>query len=266
MHILGISNSHVERMVPVKLKGKNVLITGAASGIGLEIAKLFAKEGANLAINYHSRAQAAAELAEACRQYGGKVLTVQADISEPEPVQNMIASAIDELGSIDVLVCSTGINRQSPFEEMSVEDWDEMIKVSLRGVFLCNRYVVPHMLARGGGRIINVTSQLGQIGGVNCAHYCAAKAGIIGLTKSLAREFGKDGITVNCIAPGPIETDFFFNGTTEEWRADKLASLPMGRFGKAYEVAPAALLLASDPDGNLFTGQTLGPNSGDVML
>ncbi|MGI5967342.1 MAG: SDR family NAD(P)-dependent oxidoreductase [Anaerotruncus rubiinfantis] len=250
----------------MKLKGKRALITGAASGIGAEIARLFAAEGADLAINYHSRRQAADKLAEACKKHGGRIMTVQADVSEPEPVQEMVARVIETLGGIDILVCSTGINRQSPFVEMLVEDWDEMLKVSLRGVFLCDRFVLPHMLARGSGRIINVTSQLGQIGGVNCAHYCAAKAGIIGLTKSLAREVGKTGITVNCIAPGPIETDFFFNGTTEAWRAEKLASLPLGRFGLAEEVAPSALLLAAEPDGNIFTGQTLGPNSGDVML
>ena len=250
----------------MKLKGKTALITGGASGIGAEIVRLFAKEGADIAINYHSRASQAELLAEECRKYGGRIITVKADVSEPEPVQAMVEEVLKAFGKIDILVCSTGINRQSRFIDMAVDDWDEMVKVSLRGVFLCDRFVLPHMLKRGSGRIINVTSQLGQIGGVNCAHYCAAKAGIIGLTKSLAREVGHTGITVNCIAPGPIETDFFFNGTTEEWRAEKLASLPLGRFGLAREVAPAALLLASDPDGNIFTGQTLGPNSGDVML
>lgn len=250
----------------MKLKGKTALITGGASGIGAEIVRLFAKEGADIAINYHSRASQAELLAEECRKYGGRIITVKADVSEPEPVQAMVEEVLKAFGKIDILVCSTGINRQSRFIDMAVDDWDEMVKVSLRGVFLCDRFVLPHMLERGSGRVINVTSQLGQIGGVNCAHYCAAKAGIIGLTKSLAREVGHTGITVNCIAPGPIETDFFFNGTTEEWRAEKLASLPLGRFGLAREVAPAALLLASDPDGNIFTGQTLGPNSGDVML
>lgn len=250
----------------MKLKGKTALITGGASGIGAEIVRLFAKEGADIAINYHSRASQAELLAEECRKYGGRIITVKADVSEPEPVQAMVEEVLKAFGKIDILVCSTGINRQSRFIDMAVDDWDEMVKVSLRGVFLCDRFVLPHMLERRSGRIINVTSQLGQIGGINCAHYCAAKAGIIGLTKSLAREVGHTGITVNCIAPGPIETDFFFNGTTEEWRAEKLALLPLGRFGLAREVAPAALLLASDPDGNIFTGQTLGPNSGDVML
>lgn len=250
----------------MKLKGKTALITGGASGIGAEIVRLFAKEGADIAINYHSRASQAELLAKECRKDGGRIITVKADVSEPEPVQAMVEEVLKAFGKVDILVCSTGINRQSRFIDMAVDDWDEMVKVSLRGVFLCDRFVLPHMLERGSGRIINVTSQLGQIGGVNCAHYCAAKAGIIGLTKSLAREVGHTGITVNCIAPGPIETDFFFNGTTEEWRAEKLASLPLGRFGLAREVAPAALLLASDPDGNIFTGQTLGPNSGDVML
>lgn len=250
-----------------KLSGKKALITGAASGIGAGIVELFAREGADVAVNYNTRKSAAEELAAGIRvRHGVDAITVQADVSEPEPVENMVKRTLDAFGAIDILVCSTGVNHQAPVTAMTVEEFDRMVKVSLRGVFLCNKFVLPHMLERRYGRIINVTSQLGQIGGVNCAHYCASKAGVIGLTKSLAREVGKRGVTVNCIAPGPIEGDFFFNGTTPEWRDDKLASLPLGRFGRADEVAPAALLLAADPDGAIFTGQTLGPNCGDVML
>lgn len=249
----------------MKLKGKTALVTGGASGIGEAIVRLFAQEGADVAINYHNRKDEAEALAEECRQYGGKIITVQADVAEQEPVEKMVDTVLDQLGKIDILVCSTGISHGSDLAEMEVEDWDRMVKVSLRGVFLCDRFVLPHMIEQGSGRIINITSQMGQIGAAGCAHYCASKAGIIALTKSIAREVGKYGITANCIAPGPIETGFIAP-LSQEWRDEKLASLPLPRFGLPEEVAPAALLLAADPDGNIFTGQTLGPNSGDVML
>jgi 3-oxoacyl-[acyl-carrier protein] reductase len=140
-----------------------------------------------------------------------------------------------------------------------------MISSDLRSVFLCTRFVLPSMLERGFGRIINITSQLGQKGAEELAHYSAAKAGAIGFTKALAREVSDRGVTVNSIAPGPIETDMVV-GISEEWKQQKKAELPLGRFGTVEEVVPTAVLLASDPDGNIYTGQTLGPNSGDVML
>ena len=251
----------------MKLKGKKALITGAASGIGAEIAMLFAKEGANIVINYHTKEQEALDMKQKAESlYAVKAMAIQADVSEVEEVKSLVEQTIESFGAIDILVCSSGINHQASIVDLSVDDWDRMIKINLRSIFLCNKFVLPHMLKRKYGRIINITSQLGQIGGVNCSHYCASKAAIIGFTKSIAREVSSMGITANCIAPGPIETRFFFNGTTAQWRDDKLNSLPLGRFGKVNEVAPSALLLASDPDGNIYTGQTLGPNSGDVML
>lgn len=148
---------------------------------------------------------------------------------------------------------------------MTVEMWDRMIEVDLRSVFLTTRYVVPHMIKQKSGRIINIASQLGQKGGVEMSHYAAAKAGVIGFTKSIALELGKYGITANCIAPGPIETELVAN-IDPEWKENKKKELAIPRFGKVEEVAPTAVFLASDPDGNIYTGQTLGPNSGDVMI
>ena len=139
-----------------------------------------------------------------------------------------------------------------------------MISVNLRGVFLCTRFVLPGMLERKSGKIINIASQLGQIGGIEMVHYSASKAGVIGLTKALAREVSAQGIHVNAIAPGPILTDMMAE-ETEEWAARKLAELPMERFGEAHEVAPTAVFLASD-DSSYYVGQTLCPNGGDVML
>jgi 3-oxoacyl-[acyl-carrier protein] reductase len=147
---------------------------------------------------------------------------------------------------------------------LTVEDFDRMIAVHLRGTFLCTRAVLPEMLSRGSGIIINVASQLGQIGGIELCHYSSAKAGIIGLTKSLAREVSAQGVRVNAVAPGPINTELVL-GLSEEWRNAKAAELPLGRFGESWEVAETVDFLVSD-GAALYVGQTLGPNSGDVML
>jgi 3-oxoacyl-[acyl-carrier protein] reductase len=150
------------------------------------------------------------------------------------------------------------------FHELPVPEWDRVIGVNLRGCFLCTRMVLPGMLARGRGKVINVASQLGQIGGTEMVHYSASKAGVIGLTKALAREVSGKGVHVNAIAPGPILTEMMAQ-ETEEWANAKLAELPIGRFGEVHEVAPTAVFLASD-DSSYYVGQTLGPNGGDVML
>ncbi len=157
-----------------------------------------------------------------------------------------------------------GIFTESKLEEMPVEDWDRVLAVNLRGTFLCTRALIGQMLERRWGRIINMASQLGQIGGADVVHYSASKAGVIGLTKALAREVSTRGVLVNAIAPGPIRTPML-DGETEEWRSRKLAELPIGRFGEVDEVTPTAVLLASD-GGSYYVGQTLGPNGGDVML
>ncbi len=250
-----------------KLEGKRALITGAASGMGYEIVKLFAKEGASIVFNYHTREASANKLKNFVElEYGTKIEMYQADCSEEDEVKAMVDYTVQELGGIDILVCSNAICFQVSLKDMTVEQWDQVIKANLRSIFLLDHFVLPHMLEQKYGRIINITSQIGQIGGVDECHYAASKAGVIAMTKSLAREVSKYGVTANCIAPGPIANEFFYKGCTPEWQADKLASLPLGRFGLDHEVAPSALLLASEPDGNIYTGQTLGPNCGDVML
>jgi len=247
-----------------RLKDKVALVTGAASGIGQGIAIAFAREGADIVIADRSPEAKAAATIAGIRQHGRQVLFVQADVADEASVQAMAKAALARFGRVDILVNNAGIFTESLIENLSVADWDKVMNVNLRGVFLCTRALLGQMLERRDGRIINIASQLGQIGGKSIGHYAASKAGVIGLTKSLAREVATRGVLVNAICPGPIETPLL-ESETEEWRSAKLAELPIGRFGSVDEVTPTAILLAS-ADGAYYVGQSLGPNGGDVML
>ena len=240
------------------LQGRTALITGAVSGIGRAVAAHYLAAGARVVVA--DRSPRAAEVASELGADGGLVL----DATDEDAVDAAVAAATEMLGRLDVLVTSHGILTQSPVRDMSLALWQETLSVDLTSVFLLNRAVLPGMLSQGGGRIVNVASQLAIKGGESLAHYAAAKAGVIAMTKSLALEVSSRGVLVNAIAPGPIETPML-DGIDDEWKRAKRAELPLGRFGTADEVAPTAVLLASDPGGNLFVGQVLGPNSGDVM-
>ena len=239
------------------------VVTGAASGIGRAIAERLATAGAAVLIaDLHAdRAEA---VADALRAAGCRAAAVGADVSDAEAVERIFAVGREAFGDCTLLVNNAGHVHQSPFEELAVADWDRMIAVHLRGTFLCCRAALPAMLAAGDGVIVNIASQLGQIGGVDLAHYSAAKAGIIGLTKALAREVSARGVRVNAVAPGPIETELV-RALSAEWQAAKKAQLPLGRFGAPEDVAETVAFLAS-PAAGIYVGQTLGPNSGDVML
>ncbi len=253
-----------ERVTAGALAGRTALVTGAAGGIGAAIAQAYAASGARLCLADRTVGGGLDSVIERCSVFGLEVLGVQADVSHEDDVTRMFAIAEAELGPIDVLVNNAGILTECRVADMTTSMFDEMIAVDLRSVFLCSRAVLPAMTNGGFGRIINLSSQLGQKGGQGLAHYSAAKAGVIGFTRALAREVGADGITVNCIAPGPVETPLG-GALSREWTETLRAGLPLKRFGEPVEVAPTAVLLASDPGGNLYTGQTLGPNSGDVM-
>lgn len=240
------------------------MVTGAASGIGAGIARAFAVEGAVVVVvDLVERSEVEGQLLELSR-HGHEAVFVRADVADESAVAAMARAVSDRFGRVDVLVNNAGIFTQALVENLSVTDWDRVLAVNLRGTFLCTKAFLGQMVAAGSGRIINVASQLGQIGGAEVAHYSASKAGVIGFTKSLAREVASRGVLVNAIAPGPIHTPLL-DTETEEWRSAKLADLPIGRFGTVDEVAPTALLLAS-ADGSYYVGQTLGPNGGDVML
>jgi 3-oxoacyl-[acyl-carrier protein] reductase len=245
------------------LDGQVALVTGAASGIGAAIADLFVREGAKVLLADRDEDRVT-RAAAGYRSQQHQVIGAVVDVTDAEQTRAMVERCIAELGQLDVLVNCAGMLTEVPLVDMEVSTWDEMIAVDLRSVFLCCRWAAPHMVSRGSGRIINIASQLGIKGGEGLVHYSAAKAGVIGLTKALARELAPSGVLVNAIAPGPIETPLV-DGISAEWKAAKQAELPLGRFGRVDEVAPTALLLASDPGGNLYVGQTLGPNSGDVM-
>ncbi|MDG4892744.1 3-oxoacyl-ACP reductase FabG [Mesorhizobium sp. WSM4976] len=246
-----------------RLAGKKALVTGGARGIGGAIATAFAREGADVAVLDLKIEAAEARTAELA-PFGVKTFAVAADVSDEAQVEAAVKKVEGALGRIDILVNNAGIDTTSVVAEMGTAMWDQMMAVNLRSVFLCTRAVLKPMIARKFGRIINIASQLGHKGAPEMAHYAAAKAGVIGFTRSLAYEVARDGITVNAICPGPIETELF-KALPEEWKKRKLGELPIGRAGHVDEIAPTAVLLASE-EGAYYIGATMNPNGGDVML
>lgn len=242
------------------------IVTGAGSGIGFAIAKEFLLNNIKVCLNDLNQ-ESLIKAEEKILEEGierSSFLTVRGDISNEDEVENLFNSTSKSIGECSILVNNAGIVQQKKFHNLSFDDWKKMLSVHLDGCFLCCKQAIPEMLKNKKGIIINIASQLGQIGGIDLAHYSAAKAGIIGFTKSLAREYSNFGIRVNAIAPGPIDTELVMN-LSDEWRNEKRQSLPLEKFGKPEDVAKTALFLASD-NAKIYVGQTLGPNSGDVML
>lgn len=239
------------------------IVTGAASGIGLAVAARLAADGARVMLVDLDGAKAEAA-SRTMNETGRRTASVAADISDEISVAEAVRRAEEAFGPVGLLVNNAGHVHQARFETMAVADFDRMFAVHVRGTFLMTQAVLPGMLARHEGVVVNMASQLGQIGGVELAHYAAAKAAIIGLTKSLAREVSARGVRVNAVAPGPINTPLV-RALSEDWQAAKRAELPLGRFGEPEDVAGTVAFLASS-DAAIYVGQTLGPNSGDVML
>ena len=247
----------------MRLANHRAVVTGAGAGIGKAIAMRLAQEGAWIVVN-DLNLNSAEATAEHIINAGGTALAVQGDVSDPADVDRTYALGEAAWGRITLSVNKAGIVHQSSLAEMELADFDRMIAVHLRGCFICCRRAIGSMVEAGSGAIINIASQLGQVGGVELSHYSAAKAGIIGLTKSLAREVSSKGVRVNAVAPGPIGTDLVM-ALSEGWRKAKAAELPLGYFGVPEDVAATVAFLASE-DAKIYVGQTLGPNSGDVML
>lgn len=253
----------------MRLKDKITVITGASAGFGMSrgFPEGFAAEGSNLVLNYYGHPRGAMEKfgKELEEKSGGRVILVEGDISKEPTAMELIETAIKEFGRIDILINCAGISKPKLLVDMSFEEWRRLMSVNLDSVFLTCKYAIPYMIGQRFGRVINIASQVGQKGSVEHCHYSAAKAGMIGFTKSLAREVGQYGITCNCVAPGPITTQLT-GEVSQEWLDAKAKELVIPRFGTVEEVVPSAIFLACEPDGNLYTGQTLGPNLGDVML
>jgi 3-oxoacyl-[acyl-carrier protein] reductase len=249
-----------------KLQNKVALITGSSSGIGRGVAIAFAREGAKVIVNYPDEAetQNAAAVRAEIERIGVQALDVRADVSVEHEAQALVETVQRNFGRIDILVNNAGIGNVARVEAMAPSQWDRMIAVNLRSVFLCTHFVLPIMYRQDYGRIISTASQLAYKGSAGLAHYCAAKAGIIAFTRSLSHEIGTSNITANCVAPGATQTRMV-EGIDKDLMESLLASIPKRRLATVDEIVPAYVFLASE-EARHFVGQCLSPNGGDVML
>ena len=246
---------------PASLDGQTALVTGGGRGIGRAIALALGEAGAEVVVNYSSSAAAAEDVVSTITAAGGKAYALQANVSIEEEVDGLIKTVLDRSGRLDVLVNNAGITRDGLLMRMKTSDWQSVIDLNLSGVFLCTRAVARPMLKQKSGRIINITSVVGLMGNAGQANYAAAKAGVIGLTRSTAKELASRGITVNAVAPGFIATDM-----TKDLDADSiLKDIPLGTFGTQEQVAGAVRFLAADSAAAYITGQVLQVDGGMVM-
>lgn len=245
------------------LEGKKVLVTGASRGIGRAIALEFATLGADVAVNYAGSEAKAHEVVADIKALGRDAIAIQCDVSDSESVSEMVKETIAHFGRVDVLVNNAGITRDNLLMRMKESEWDDVININLKGVFLCTKAVTRQMMKQRSGRIINIASIVGVAGNAGQANYVAAKAGVIGLTKTTAKELATRGITVNAIAPGFISTEMTAE-LTEEIQQLMLQQIPLARFGEPKDIAAVAAFLASDAS-QYMTGQTLHVDGGMVM-
>ncbi|WP_419961602.1 3-oxoacyl-[acyl-carrier-protein] reductase [Psychrobacillus sp. BM2] len=246
-----------------KLDGKSAIVTGASRGIGRDIALYLAQEGAKVAVNYSGSKDRADAVVEEIKATGGEAFAIQANVDKADDVQNLISSVLEQFGSIDILVNNAGITRDNLLMRMKETEWDDVLNTNLKGVFLCTKAVTRQMMKQRAGRIINITSIVGVSGNAGQANYVAAKAGVIGLTKSSAKELASRNITVNSVAPGFITTDMT-DALPEDIRSQMLSQIPLAKFGNPEDIAKAVAFLASD-DANYITGQTIHVNGGMYM-
>lgn len=247
----------------MKLQGKNALVTGASRGIGREIAIELAKAGANVAVNYAGSEARANEVVEEIKALGREAFAVQADVSNPDDVQNMVKQTLEKFETLDILVNNAGITKDNLLMRMKEDEWDSVINTNLKGVFLTTKAVTRPMMKQRSGRIINISSIVGVSGNPGQANYVAAKSGVIGLTKTAAKELASRGITVNAVAPGFISTDMT-DKLNEDVKNEMLKQIPLARFGEPSDIAQVVVFLASE-ESRYMTGQTLHVDGGMVM-
>ena len=242
-----------------RLEGQTAIVTGAGRGIGRAIARELAQTGANIVINYVTSRDAANSLAEEVKEIGPKALVVHTDITHYDQVTKMVKQTMDTFGKIDILVNNAGITRDKTLKNMSKQHWDDVIHVNLSGLFNCTQQVLPFMLERKFGRIVNISSFVGLAGNVGQSNYATTKAGIIGFTKSVALEVSRHGITVNAVCPGFTETDMLME-VPENIRQRILEKIPMGRFGQPEEIASCVRFIVTE--GDYMTAQAISINGG----
>lgn len=245
------------------LNGRNALVTGASRGIGRAIALELAKQGANVAVNYAGSADKAQAVVDEIEQMGVKSFKIQADVADEDRVKGMVKTVVGEFGSLDILVNNAGVTKDNLLMRMKMEEFDQVINTNLKGVFVCTKAVTRQMMKQRFGKIINVASIVGVSGNPGQANYVAAKAGVIGLTKTTAKELASRNILVNAVAPGFIATDMT-DALTEAQKEEMLSLIPLEKLGTPDDVAKVVRFLASD-DANYITGQTIHIDGGMVM-
>jgi 3-oxoacyl-[acyl-carrier protein] reductase len=247
----------------MQLEGRTALVTGASRGIGRAIAIALAEEGADVAVNYVSSEGPAKEVAEQIRKMGRKAIVVQADVADYPDTFRMAQDILKEFGHLDILINNAGINSDKTFVKMDHASWRRVLAINLDGVFNCTKVLIDQMLQQNWGRVVNITSVIGQIGNFGQANYAASKAGVAAFTKSLAKELASKGVTVNCVAPGFTETEMV-DAIPDKVKNKLLDQIPMRRFGKSEEVARSCVFLCSR-DGDYITGAELSINGGLFM-
>lgn len=251
-------------MTARSLADRVILVTGSSRGIGAEVAVKAAAEGARVAVHFHRSAEGAAATLARIRDAGADGEAFGADLGDGEQAVTLVAQVIDRFGRVDGLVNNAGLTQVGPFLEIDPGEWDAIIRTDLTAAFHTSRAALPSMIANGKGAIVNIASRLGQVGVTETAAYSAAKAGLLGLTRALATEFGPRGIRVNAVAPGMTITEMTTELAASDAGRQRLRTMPLGRFGEADEVADTVIFLLSDAS-SLFLGQTLNPNGGGYM-